>query len=82
MAAIVRNLADDLCQGRVAMVLEGGYAAAALREGTRAALEGLLSSETPPLPAPIDATPGSNLWRAVEQVVAVHGRRNPDLGAV
>jgi acetoin utilization deacetylase AcuC-like enzyme len=81
MASIVRRLADELCQGRVVMVLEGGYAAASLREGTRAALGALLSPDAPPLPAAVEAPPGSNLWRAVEQVVAVHGRRNPDLGA-
>ena len=81
MAVIVRRLADELCGGRVACVLEGGYAAASLREGTRAALGALLAPDDAPLPAAIEPMPGGNLWRAVERVVAVHGRRNPGLGA-
>jgi acetoin utilization deacetylase AcuC-like enzyme len=81
MAGIVRRLADDLCGGRMACVLEGGYAADSLREGTGALLDALLAPEAPPLPAPVEPIPGGNLWRAVEQVVAVHGRRNPGLGS-
>ncbi len=34
MARIVRALAEDLCGGRAVFVLEGGYAASGLREGT------------------------------------------------
>jgi acetoin utilization deacetylase AcuC-like enzyme len=81
MASIVRALADELCEGRLALVLEGGYAPASLREGVRASLTALLSPETPPLPEAADLVPGSHLWRVVERVVAVHGRRNPQLGA-
>jgi acetoin utilization deacetylase AcuC-like enzyme len=81
MAGIVRRLADELCGGRMACVLEGGYAPESLLEGTRAVLDVLLAPEAPPLLLPVEATPGSNLWHAVERVVAVHGRRNPGLGA-
>lgn len=81
MASIVRRLADELCGGRVAAVLEGGYAAASLREGTRALLDALVPEEAPPLPATVTPEPGGNLWRVVERVAAVHRRRNPDLGA-
>ncbi|MCB1268852.1 MAG: histone deacetylase, partial [Microthrixaceae bacterium] len=42
MARIVRSLAEELCGGRVALVLEGGYAESGLREGTSAVLEALL----------------------------------------
>ena len=81
MAAIVRALADDLCGGRLALVLEGGYAAESLVEGTRGSLDALLSESTPSLPETPDLEPGSTLWRVVERVVAVHGHRNPHLGA-
>ncbi len=82
MAGIVRRLADELCEGRIACVLEGGYAASALREGTGALLDVLLAAEAPALEAGIEAVPGSNLRRVVDRVVAVHGQRNPGLGAV
>jgi len=81
MAGIVRRLADDLCEGRIACVLEGGYAPGALREGTGALLDVLLAGEAPALPPPIEAARGGNLWRAVERVVAAHGHRNPGLGS-
>jgi acetoin utilization deacetylase AcuC-like enzyme len=81
LAGIVRSLADELCGGRMVCVLEGGYAEASLREGTRALLDVLLASEAPPLPAAVEAIPGGNLSRAVDRVVAVHGHRNPGLGA-
>lgn len=81
MASIVRALADELCGGRLAMVLEGGYAPESLVEGTRACMDALLHAETPPLPASVELVRGSNLGRVVDQVVSVHGRRNPRLGA-
>ena len=81
MAEIVRNLADDQCGGRVACVLEGGYAPRGLREGTRALLCALLATQTPALPAPVELEPGSTLASVVDRVVTVHGRRNPGLGA-
>jgi acetoin utilization deacetylase AcuC-like enzyme len=81
MASVVRRLADELCEGRVACVLEGGYATESLREGTRALLDVLLAPEAPRAEAPVAVAPGGNLSRVVERVVAVHGRRNPGLGA-
>ncbi len=81
MATIVRQLADELCEGRLMCVLEGGYAASALREGTAALLDVLLAKEAPPVPTPVEPVPGSRLYRAVEQVVSVHGGRNPGLGS-
>ena len=81
LATIARSLADELCGGRIACVLEGGYAPEGLREGTRALLSALLPAEAPALPAPVPAEPGSTLARVVDRVVTVHGRRNPGLGA-
>jgi acetoin utilization deacetylase AcuC-like enzyme len=39
MAACVRKLADDLCGGRLVLLLEGGYALSGLREGTESVLD-------------------------------------------
>jgi acetoin utilization deacetylase AcuC-like enzyme len=76
----VRALADDLCGGRSVFVLEGGYAASSLRDGTRAVLRSLLEP-SPALPAALEAALGSTLRRVVDRVAGVHRRRYPDLGA-
>jgi acetoin utilization deacetylase AcuC-like enzyme len=81
MAAIVRHLADDLCGGRLAFILEGGYALSGVREGTTAVLDAIFDPEAPSLPPVADLQPGSLLERVVEPVVQVHGRHFPDLGA-
>jgi len=81
MAAIVRSLAEDVCGGRLACFLEGGYAISGLRQGTGALLDALLPPETPGPPPPVEAPPESLLERLVEGVVSVHGRRYPGLGA-
>jgi acetoin utilization deacetylase AcuC-like enzyme len=80
LARSVRALADEVCGGRIAFVLEGGYAASGLREGTSAVLEALAEPARGPVPLP-DAPPGSTLRRLVDRAVAVHGARNPALGA-
>jgi acetoin utilization deacetylase AcuC-like enzyme len=81
MSDIVRALADDLCGGRVVFVLEGGYAARGLREGTGALLDSMLAPGrvSPPEPAPL--APGSVLDGVLSRVRAVHARSFPDLGA-
>jgi acetoin utilization deacetylase AcuC-like enzyme len=81
MAAIVRALADDECEGRLAFVLEGGYAASGLQEGTEAVLDVLLCPDPPALPKASDVVPGSPLERIVAGVVGVHARHISDLGA-
>jgi acetoin utilization deacetylase AcuC-like enzyme len=79
IAALLRALADELCAGRLACVLEGGYAESGLREGTRALLGALLAAM--PLPPTAELVAGSALARIVDGVVAVHGGRVRDLGA-
>jgi acetoin utilization deacetylase AcuC-like enzyme len=81
MTRIVRRLAADHCGGRIAFVLEGGYARSGLFEGTSAVLDVLLADEPPALGAAPDAPPGSTLAHVIRQVAAVHGRRFADLGA-
>ncbi len=81
MARIVRALAEELCGGRLAYVLEGGYAASGLEEGTDAVLDTLLDSGPiqPPGLEPLAAR--SVLADVIDRVAAVHGPRFPGLGA-
>ena len=79
MASVLRHVADEICGGRVAFILEGGYALSGLREGTRAVLRAC--RPTPPAaPGTVDAPAGSLLRQVVEQVRAVHGPRFRGLG--
>jgi acetoin utilization deacetylase AcuC-like enzyme len=80
LATIVRALAEELCGGRVAFVLEGGYAPSGLREGVAAVLASALA-ERAELPPVVPAPPGGTLARVVERVVGIHGGRFPGLGA-
>lgn len=79
LAAIVRQLADALCGGRLALLLEGGYALTGLREGTRAVLDVLLDS-APTAPATVPVEPGTHLHQVLEQVRQVHSGRFSGLG--
>jgi len=81
MAAIVRSLADEVCGGRLAYFLEGGYSPSGLRQGTDAVLDAALAREAPSLPAPIDAPRGSLLEQLVGIANTVHGSRYPGIGA-
>ena len=80
MDVTARQLAEELCGGRLVFALEGGYAASGLEEGTSAVLEAALRPQ-PYRVAAVEAPPGSVLGQLVEAVVAVHGRRIRDLGA-
>ena len=83
MTAWLRALADEVCAGRLAFVLEGGYAASGLREGVGAhALRDAPRARRRPCPPVVD--PGarracsSGSWT---RLVGIHGDRFPDLGA-
>jgi acetoin utilization deacetylase AcuC-like enzyme len=80
MAAIVRELAEELCGGRLVFALEGGYSPTGLAEGTAAVLEAALRPEAPRV-GPVDMPAGSMLRRIVDPAVDVHGTRIPGLGA-
>jgi len=82
LTTLVRALADDLCGGRIAFVLEGGYSPTGLSEGAGAVLDVLLASSLPPLPSTTPLTPGSVLERVVTRAVGIHGRRISGLGGV
>lgn len=80
MTAVIRDVAADVCDGRLAFVLEGGYALSGLVEGTRAVL-GELSS--PRFDADgvqsSDLAPGTLLRVIVDRVAAVHAATYPTI---
>jgi len=80
MAAQVRALADELCGGRLACVLEGGYAASGLREGVGALIDALTTAAAAPLATP-PIPPGSLSARLVERAALVHRARFREVGA-
>ena len=81
MAATLRRLADEVCGGRLAYFLEGGYSSSGLRQGASAVLDASLAPEAPDLPPPFEAPRGSLLDQLVGRVIAVHGARYRGLGA-
>ena len=81
MTRIVRALADDLCGGRVAFVLEGGYAPSGLLEGTAAVLDALLDPAPRALAPEPELVPGSALAHVVGQVSSIHKNRYVGLGS-
>jgi acetoin utilization deacetylase AcuC-like enzyme len=80
MSSIVRTLADEVCGGRTAFVLEGGYSASGLEQGVGALLDTWLREPVAPPPA-VPAPPETLLGRVVERLVGIHGARFADLGA-
>ncbi|HEU4427598.1 MAG TPA: histone deacetylase, partial [Myxococcota bacterium] len=80
MAAQVRALADELCSGRIACVLEGGYAASGLREGVGALIDALSAADAALPPAP-QLEPGSLPARLVDRAAAIHRGRFREVGA-
>jgi acetoin utilization deacetylase AcuC-like enzyme len=81
LSAILRGLAEDCCGGRIAFVLEGGYAPSGLYEGTRALLSVLTRAAAPALPAEAPMPRGSVLEAVVGRVAMAHERHHPGLGA-
>jgi acetoin utilization deacetylase AcuC-like enzyme len=80
MTALVRALAEDLCDGRVLFVLEGGYSPESLIDGVTAVVE-VMSAEAPEVPSGFgDLAPGSPLRGIVERTAAVHATRYSGIG--
>ena len=73
MARIVRGLANELCEGRVAAVLEGGYNIEALSQSVVATIGMLVALEA--------GVETKNEMRS-EQPPAYTDRRTPDVGPV
>ena len=74
MATWVRALAEDLCGGRLAFVLEGGYALSGLREGVGACLTASLAPELPTLPPDVPVPDGTALEHLIREVATAHGQ--------
>jgi acetoin utilization deacetylase AcuC-like enzyme len=74
IAGILRELADELCGGRLLFTLEGGYNLEALSQGIRATLEVLLGTPITPDPVgkPREATRPINLDSLYADIVSRH----------
>ena len=82
MTLLVRELAEEICRGRLIFVLEGGYALSGLEEGTGAVLGGLLETAEARKAIPTQEAPrGSSLWSLVDAAAQVHARANPGFGS-
>ena len=79
MTEIVRSLADELCEGRLLFVLEGGYSASSLMDGTRAVLEVVTGNERLIINENSDLEPGSPLRAILSNAAAVHARHWPGI---
>jgi acetoin utilization deacetylase AcuC-like enzyme len=73
MSSIVRTLADDLCDGRIAFILEGGYSLDGLQEGVTALLEAIVGPDPTPYPSEMPLERGSRLETVFERVSEAHG---------
>ena len=72
MASRVREVAEQVCGGRLVLALEGGYDLAALGASVRAVVEALSSPEAPPQRFP-EPTPRAR--ELVDRFRKVHGER-------
>jgi acetoin utilization deacetylase AcuC-like enzyme len=81
LTRITDALASDLCGGRLALLLEGGYSESGLEEGMTAVLESLLDRGATAKRYLPEASPGSPLATLIATAARVHGSRHPDIGA-
>lgn len=73
MVTAIKGLADELCQGHLALVLEGGYNLKALAASVKATLDVLLGNliEDPVGPAP-EADPVRGFTELVAEIKQIH----------
>jgi acetoin utilization deacetylase AcuC-like enzyme len=72
MAARVRAVAEEVCDGRLLLVLEGGYDLEALGESVHEVVRVLADAEPIDADSPAESAPGRSL---VERFRHVHGER-------
>jgi acetoin utilization deacetylase AcuC-like enzyme len=70
LAFIVRDIANQTCEGKVLITLEGGYSPHGLREGVRSVLNIFLGQE----PHPAGGAPSPAAEQVVKKIAAVQGR--------
>jgi len=80
LTRVVRALAEECCGGRIAFVLEGGYAPSGLEQGIGAVLDMMLAHE-PGVPPPTALARESPLHPISKGLRAIHGSRIPGIGA-
>lgn len=75
MAVILKELASELCQGRLLFVLEGGYALQAIAASVQATLEALLgkAAEKDPLGPPPQARLPYGMQDLLSKIKKIHG---------
>lgn len=75
MVRILKELASELCQGRLVFTLEGGYDTSALAYSVKATLDTLLGRGDidDPLGKPVHADNAAEVDSIIQQVKAVHG---------
>ena len=74
MARILKNLADELCEGRLVFILEGGYHLPALAHSVKATLEvfqGKIEIDDP-LGKPDNGRQGPNIEGVLQAVKRTH----------
>ncbi len=67
LAGLVKDIADQTCNGKILLTLEGGYNPQGLRDGVRAVILALRSSEA--LPTQVHSTPAAE--QVMERIVKV-----------
>jgi acetoin utilization deacetylase AcuC-like enzyme len=73
MAGIIKGLADELCGGRLALTLEGGYDLKALAASVKATFDVLLgNSASDPLEGPPRRSGAVDIDRLIEAVKEIH----------
>lgn len=75
LARILINLAEEVCQGRLLVALEGGYDLTGLREGGKAVLMELMGRRSSPLePAEVEGPATSTVEGLIKRVREAHGK--------
>ena len=73
MAGIIKGLADELCGGRLALTLEGGYHLEALAASVKATFDVLLGNATDdPLGAPPRRFEPPNINSLIGEIKKIH----------
>lgn len=76
LAAVVRDIARDVCGGKVLITLEGGYNPEGLRSGVRSVIRALLGRDPPSS----GAAPDPSAEQVVQRIISVQKRHWKSLG--
>ncbi len=76
MINIIRKLAEELCQGRLVLALEGGYELKALAASVRATFEALLGDDAEVVADPLGDSPRQFGFPEVDTLIAAVKKRH------